>query len=144
MESFTVTHRNDEDWHELTQKDVPNTLLNSFFKAGFRIACVVWFHWYKTELCASACVRLWNGTGCLVKGNLPLGDGIWDDVYPPQILYYLYFSPMSLFLSGTSIKLVSWEFPRGLVVKDLVLSLLWLRFDPWPRHFHVPWTWPKK
>ena len=24
------------------------------------------------------------------------------------------------------------EFPGGLVVKDLGLSLLWLRFDPWP------------
>ena len=25
------------------------------------------------------------------------------------------------------------EFPDGLVVKDLVLSLLWLGFHPWPR-----------
>ena len=25
------------------------------------------------------------------------------------------------------------EFPGGLVVKDLVLSLLWLGFHPWPR-----------
>ena len=31
-------------------------------------------------------------------------------------------------------------------VKDLVLSLLWLRsllgrgFDPWPRNFHMPWV----
>ena len=24
------------------------------------------------------------------------------------------------------------EFPRGLVIKDLVLSLLWLGFNPWP------------
>ena len=23
-------------------------------------------------------------------------------------------------------------FPDGLAVKDLALSLLWLRFDPWP------------
>ena len=22
-------------------------------------------------------------------------------------------------------------------------SLLWHRFDPWPRNFHVPQTWPK-
>ena len=30
------------------------------------------------------------------------------------------------------------EFPGGLAVKDSVLSLLWLRFDPWPGNFHVP------
>ena len=35
-------------------------------------------------------------------------------------------------------------------VKDLVLSLLWLRsqlwhrFDPWPWNFHMPWAWQKK
>ena len=35
-------------------------------------------------------------------------------------------------------------------VKDLVLSLLWLRsllccrFNCWPRNFHMPWTQPKK
>ena len=27
------------------------------------------------------------------------------------------------------------EFPGGLEVKDLILSLLWLRFDPWPGNF---------
>ena len=36
------------------------------------------------------------------------------------------------------------EFPGGLVVKDSVLSLLWLRFDPWPRNFLMPLMWPKK
>ena len=35
------------------------------------------------------------------------------------------------------------EFPGGLAVKDPVLSLLWLRFSPWPRNFHTPWGWPK-
>ena len=39
------------------------------------------------------------------------------------------------------------EFPGGPVVKDLVLSLLWLRFDPWPGNFCMPWwrgrKWPK-
>ena len=30
------------------------------------------------------------------------------------------------------------EFPGGLVVKDLALSLLWLGFHPWPRNFHMP------
>ena len=24
------------------------------------------------------------------------------------------------------------------MVKDLALSLLWHRFDPWPRNFHMP------
>ena len=34
-------------------------------------------------------------------------------------------------------------------IKDLVLSLLWLRsllwhrFDPWPRKFCMLWVWPK-
>ena len=36
------------------------------------------------------------------------------------------------------------EFPGGLAVKDLASSLLWLRFDPWPRNFCVPWVWPKQ
>ena len=30
------------------------------------------------------------------------------------------------------------EFPGGLPVEDLALSLLWLRFGPWPRNFHMP------
>ena len=29
------------------------------------------------------------------------------------------------------------EFPDGLVVKDLALSLLWLGFNPWPGDFHA-------
>ena len=29
-------------------------------------------------------------------------------------------------------------------VKDLALSLLWHRFDPWPGNFHVPQAEPKK
>ena len=43
-----------------------------------------------------------------------------------------------------------WEFPDGLVVKDLELSLLWLGsllwhgFNPWPRNFYMLWVWPKK
>ena len=36
------------------------------------------------------------------------------------------------------------EFPGGLTVKDLVLSLLWLRFDLWPGNFCMPWMWQKK
>ena len=29
------------------------------------------------------------------------------------------------------------EIPGGLVVKDMALSLLWPRFDPWPRNLHT-------
>ena len=28
-------------------------------------------------------------------------------------------------------------------VKDLALSLLWLRFDPWPGNFYMSQGWPK-
>ena len=31
------------------------------------------------------------------------------------------------------------EFPGRLAVKDLALSLLWLRFDPWPGNIHMLW-----
>ena len=37
-------------------------------------------------------------------------------------------------------KITMMEFPCGLEVKDLALSLLWLRCDPWPRNFHMPWV----
>ena len=33
--------------------------------------------------------------------------------------------------------LVEKEAPGGLAVKDPVLSLLWLRFNFWPRNLHV-------
>ena len=36
------------------------------------------------------------------------------------------------------------EFPGGLAVKDSMLSLLWLGFNPWPRNFYTPWVWEKK
>ena len=29
-------------------------------------------------------------------------------------------------------------------IKDPALSLLWHRFDPWPRNFLMPQVWPKK
>ena len=35
------------------------------------------------------------------------------------------------------ITIIKVEFPSGLVVEDLALSLLRLRFDPWPTNFHV-------
>ena len=42
------------------------------------------------------------------------------------------------------IKKFEFEFPGGLVVKDLALSLLCPGFKPWPRNFCMPWVWPKK
>ena len=37
------------------------------------------------------------------------------------------------------------EFPGGLVVKDLTLSVpAVVQFDPWTRNFHMPWARPKK
>ena len=36
------------------------------------------------------------------------------------------------------------EFSGGRAFKDLVLSLLWLWFNPWPRKFHMPWAQLKK
>ena len=36
------------------------------------------------------------------------------------------------------------EFPGGLEVKDLALSLLWCRLHPWLRNFHIPWAQTKK
>ena len=36
------------------------------------------------------------------------------------------------------------EFPGGLAVRDLELSLLWCGFDPWPRNFHMLQMWPNK
>ena len=39
-------------------------------------------------------------------------------------------------------KAKSWEFPGGLEVKDAALSLLWLRFSPWPWNFYMPQAQP--
>ena len=38
-------------------------------------------------------------------------------------------------MKGSSKDTASEEFPGGLVVKDSVLSLLWLGLDPWPGNF---------
>ena len=35
------------------------------------------------------------------------------------------------------------EFPCGVGVKDLALSLQWLRFIPRPMNFHMPQEWQK-
>ena len=36
------------------------------------------------------------------------------------------------------------EFPGGLAVKNLALSLLWCGLDPWPGNFHMPWVQQKR
>ena len=36
------------------------------------------------------------------------------------------------------------EFAGSLAVGNLLLSLLWCRFVPWPGNFPRPWVWPKK
>lgn len=36
------------------------------------------------------------------------------------------------------------EFPVGLAVVDLMFSLLWFRFHPWPTKFCTLWVRPKK
>ena len=33
--------------------------------------------------------------------------------------------------------MASLEFPGGLAVRDLALSLLWQGFDPWSQNFHI-------
>ena len=44
----------------------------------------------------------------------------------------------------------SWSSLVAQWVKDPALSLQWLcsllwrRFSPWPRNFHMPWAWLKK
>lgn len=43
-----------------------------------------------------------------------------------------------------NLKSIVLEFPGGLVAKDLVLSLLWHEFNPWPRNFCMPQVQPKK
>lgn len=48
------------------------------------------------------------------------------------------------FVCLTQFKNCIWEFPGGLVVKDSVLSRLWLEFDPWPGNLQWPWARPKK
>ena len=61
---------------------------------------------------------------------------------------YYFFDSLCFLLVEWTVNKYHWEFPGGLVVKDLVLSLLWLRsllwrgFNPWPRKCCMLWTWP--
>ena len=60
----------------------------------------------------------------------------------PQAIYVTYLDFSKLL---SEIKTELEEFPGGLVAKDLALSLLllWLRFDPWARNFHMLQVQPK-
>ena len=58
-----------------------------------------------------------------------------------------------IFINFLKLMAISFQMESSLVaqgVKDLVVSLLWLRsllwyvFDRWPRNFPMPWVWPKK
>ena len=42
---------------------------------------------------------------------------------------------MQSYLTDEKTKFHAKEFPDLLAIKDLVLSLLWLMFDSWPRNF---------
>ena len=56
--------------------------------------------------------------------------------------YQLWIVPVILTSNFTS-KILSLEFPGGLVVKDSALSLLRLRFHTWPGNFCMSWMQPK-
>ena len=45
---------------------------------------------------------------------------------------------------NTRLKTPQGGFSGGIVVKDSALSLVWLRFNPWPRNFCMPQAWPKQ
>ena len=49
-----------------------------------------------------------------------------------------------LHFGGPSLRKGIQEFPGGLVVKDLMMSLLWLGYRPWSRSFWILWAGPKK
>ena len=64
------------------------------------------------------------------KESLSFSDtkGIYGEVFLGEMVWCLW-----LFFKIIKPR----EFPGGPAVKDLALSLLWLRFDPWPRNFHI-------
>ena len=47
-------------------------------------------------------------------------------------------------LEGKPLKRKSRSFLVAQQVKNLASSLLWCRFDPWPRNFHITMARPKK
>ena len=65
-------------------------------------------------------------------------------LYPYWALVICVFKEFSYFSKVAELifEIVVQEFPGGLVVKDLALSLLWLRSllrlgDPWPENFYM-------
>ena len=56
------------------------------------------------------------------------------------LLYFVFF----LFMSSCEQKLRVLELPSNLAIKDSALSLLWHKFDPWPRDFLMPRAQPRK
>ena len=40
--------------------------------------------------------------------------------------------------------MAQWVKDPALSLQWLRWSLLWLRFGPWPRNFHMLWVWPKQ
>ena len=66
---------------------------------------------------------------------------------PPFFLAGVHGEGKSYFLSPSPVSIFTFfnlkndlEFPGGLVVEYLALSLLWLRFDPRLWNFHMPWA----
>ena len=52
--------------------------------------------------------------------------------------------PAGFSAAAVDLLIISLEFPGGLGVKDLALSLLGLRFNPWPKNGCMPGTQPTK
>ena len=76
-----------------------------------------------------SCLRLtWNYR---IQFLHELDESPFANVY----MYYAIFS---------FIKKKKLEFLGGLAVKDLTLSPLWYRFDPWPGNLHMLQVKPKK
>ena len=92
----------------------------------------VWSTDQRHEHLLGACWK--SGTSCFTPGTL-VGNLLFNK--NPQVIHVL---------------VKSWlqEFPGGLAVKDLVLSLLWLEsllwlgFNPWYRYFCILRVQPKK
>ena len=98
-----------------------NTLLFIFFPS----------HYFNTVTLLRSCTQWvleengdkWRGAGVVDHRGLPCRcSGAWHPF----------------------IKTGDQEFPGGVVVKDLVSSLLWLRFHRWSRNLHMLWAWKKK
>ena len=79
-------------------------------------------------------MKVSNNFECQVKGKIGHGKAHKGSTK-------VIFAHTSKYVIGQSNYLVK-EFPGGLVVKDPALSLLRLRFNPWPRNFCMQWVPP--